>query len=173
MGYNGGGIGKFFTYIATVHNYIWLCIVAKSYKKINFLVYPLLKYIYFCFISFPHPVRSIISLSNLSPLTSLSLNSHFYREYHRRRPTLKLNVTGPLPQPTLPTHATDPSRPWSDFWVHGLQSWYGLCFWLWWLIEFGLGFWLGWSQWTGGGCLSLIWVFGWVDHCGFCQLWMI
>ena len=21
--------------------------------------------------------------------------------------------------------------------------------------------------------LSLIWVFGWVDHCGFCQLWMI
>ena len=20
--------------------------------------------------------------------------------------------------------------------------------------------------------LSLIWVFGWVDHCGFCQLWM-
>ena len=157
MGYNGGGIGKFFTYIVTVHNYIWLCIVAESYKEINFLFYLLLKYYLFVFFLF-----LLLIPSDQSPFSQLSL-----------LPRVSLAPAHPEAQrhrPTPSTHAADPCRwPISPL-IWFLGSWVAVLIWfmflvmvvdwVWfgflvglitmdwrWLFEFDLGFWLGWSLW--------------------------
>ena len=113
--YSSGVKGKFFTFIATVHIYIWLCTVAKSYKKKIFKKITLSRikiiFAYFLFFIFFYSP----SQTHSQALTSLCL-------------TFSQTLSSSLSQ----TLTSD-----------------------------------------GGGCLSLIWVFGWVDHCGFCQLWMI
>ena len=80
-----GAIGKYFIYIATVHSYVWHCSwkLKKKNRKLNFFIiilfYLWLKY--FLFFYFFLLDQHFIPLSQLSTLT------------------------GPLPWPTLSTHA--------------------------------------------------------------------
>ena len=61
--YCNGVKGKIFTFIATMHSYVWLCTVAKSKKKKS----PAgLKYIYIYSLSFLLKILTISQLLDLS-----------------------------------------------------------------------------------------------------------